>query len=159
MLTIFVITNNYYIKCDHICNVTPFRRKLFAGHCMKCHSESDTYGESEMFKRWLGLLTALLVIEAVTVAYLSNQISKTIDDGCMEYLDSLPNPDDWEPKNDSYFLTTCDYDNPVSVASRNIVYQDFLNSLIGKVVAAFIVTLGMLLVSLVARWVYKGRLR
>ena len=112
-----------------------------------------------MFKRWLVLLTALLVLEAITVAYLDNQRSNTFDDGCMEYLDSLPNPDDWEPKNDNYFLTTCDYDNPVSVASRNIVYRDFLNSLIGKVIAAFIATLGMLLLSLVARWVYKGRLR
>lgn len=112
-----------------------------------------------MFKRWIVLLTAILVIEAVTVAYLVNQRSNTFDDGCMEYLDSLPNPDDWEAKNDNYFLTNCDYDNPVSVASLNIVNRDFLNSLIGKVIAAFIATLGMLLLSLVARWVYKGRLR
>ena len=112
-----------------------------------------------MFKRWLVLLTALLVIEAVTVAYLSNQISKTFDDGCMEYLDSIENPDDWVSKNDNYFVTTCDYDNPVSVASLNIVYRDFLNGLIGKVVAAFIATLGIFLISLVSRWVYKGRLR
>ena len=138
--------------------VTP-SSKTFAGHSMKCQSEFDTYGESVMFKRWLVLLTALLVIEAVMVAYLDNQRSKTFDDGCMEYLDRLPNPDDWEPKNDNYFWTTCDYDNPVSVASSNIVYRDFLNSLIGKTVAAFIATLGMLLISFVARWVYKGRLR
>ena len=126
---------------------------------MKCQSEFDTYGESEMFKRWLVLLTALLVIEAVTVAYLSNQISKTFDDGCMEYLDSIENPDDWVSKNDNYFFITCDLDNPVSNARINILVREGLDNLHDKLAAAFIATLGMLLISLVARWVYKGRLR
>ena len=126
---------------------------------MKCQSEIDTYGESEMFKRWLVLLTALLVIEAVTVAYLSNQISKTFDDGCMEYLDSIENPDDWVSKNDNYFFITCDLDNPVSNARINILVREGLDNLHDKLAAAFIATLCMLLISLVARWVYKGRLR
>jgi hypothetical protein len=126
---------------------------------MKCQSEFDTYGEGEMFKRWLVLLTALLVIEAVTVAYLSNRISNTFDDGCMEYLDSISNPDDWEAKNDNYFFTTCELDNPVSDASINILVRDGLYNLFDKLVAAFIATLVIFLISLVARWVYKGRLR
>ena len=126
---------------------------------MKCQSEFDTYGEGEMFKRWLVLLTALLVIEAVTVAYLSNRISNTFDDGCMEYLDSIENPDDWVSKNDNYFFITCDLDNPVSNARINIRVREGLDNLHDKLVAAFIATLGMLLISLVARWVYKGRLR
>ena len=133
--------------------------KLFASYCMKCQSEFDTYGEGEMFKRWLVLLTALLVIEAVTVAYLSNQISKTFDDGCIEYLDSIENPDDWVSKNDNYFFITCDLDNPVSNARINILVREGLDNLHDKLAAAFIATLGMLLISLVARWVYKGRLR
>ena len=112
-----------------------------------------------MFKRWMVLLTAILVIEAFTVSYLWNQRSNTFDDGCMEYLDSIPNPDDWEKKNDNYFLTTCDLDNPVSDTSLNIVQRGFLNNLIDKAVAAFIATLGILLISFVARWVYRGRLR
>ena len=112
-----------------------------------------------MFKRWIVLLAAILVIEAVTVAYLSNQISKTFDDGCMEYLDSIENPDDWESKNDNYFFTTCDLNNPVSDARINILRRDILDNLHDKLAAVFIATLGMLLISLVARWVYKGRLR
>jgi hypothetical protein len=112
-----------------------------------------------MFKRWIVLLTAILVLEAVTIAYLSNRISNTFDDGCMEYLDSIENPDDWESRNDDYFFTTCNLDNPVSDASINILVRDGLYNLVDRLVAAFIATLGMLLISFVARWVYQGRLR
>ena len=112
-----------------------------------------------MFKRWIVLLTAILVLEAVTVAYLSHRISNTFDDGCMEYLDSIENPDDWKSKNDDYFFTTCNLDNPVSDASINILVRHGLYNLVDRLVAVFIATLGILLISFVARWVYKGRLR
>ena len=112
-----------------------------------------------MFKRWIVLLTAILVLEAVTIAYLSNRISNTFDDGCMEYLDSIENLDDWVSKNDNYFFITCDLDNPVSNARINILVREGLDNLHDRLVAVFIATLGMLLISLVARWVYKGLLR
>ena len=109
-----------------------------------------------MFKRWLILLVAILVLEFAAGSYFWGQIGDTFSDECGDYLNTLS--DDWESASDQYFLSKCDYDNPVSDASLTLEYRDFLKNLVGKLVAAFMATFGLLIISFLGRWVYKGRL-
>ena len=109
-----------------------------------------------MFKRWLILLIAILVLEFAAGSYFWGQIGDTFSDECWDYLNTLS--DDWESASDQYFLSKCDYDNPVSDASLTLEYRDFLKNLVGKLVAAFMATFGLLIISFLGRWVYKGRL-
>ena len=110
-----------------------------------------------MFKRWLILLVAILVLEFVVGSYFWGQVADTFSYECRDYLNTLP--DDWESASDQYFLSKCDYDNPVSDVSRAREYRGFLHDLVGKIVAAFMATFGLLIISFVGRWVYMGRLR
>ena len=110
-----------------------------------------------MFKRWLILLVAILVLEFVVGSYFWGQVADTFSDECGDYLNTLS--DDWEKASDQYFLSKCDYDNPVSDVSPAREYRGFLHDLVGKIVAAFMATFGLLIISFVGRWVYMGRLR
>jgi|TARA_R110000744_G_scaffold357040_1_gene463832 hypothetical protein len=110
-----------------------------------------------MFKRWLILLVAILVLEFVVGSYFWGQIGDTFSDECWDYLNTLS--DDWESASDQYFLSKCDYDNPVSDVSLAGKYRGFLENLVGKLVAAFMATFGLLIISFVGRWVYMGRIR
>ena len=110
-----------------------------------------------MFKRWLILLVAFLVLEIAAFAYLAKQVDNTFSDGCLEYLDTLPN--DWKSADDKYFWMKCDDDNPVSDSSLAIKWRDKLETVIQYIMVTFMATLGVLLISLISRWVFAGRLR
>ena len=109
-----------------------------------------------MFKRWVILLIAILLLEVAAVSYFWGQLDDTFSDECRDYLSTLS--DDWVKASDQYYLGKCDYDNPVSEASLALEYRGFLSSFIDKLVAIFMATFGVLVISFVTRWVYKGAL-
>ena len=109
-----------------------------------------------MFKRWLILLVAFLALEIAAFAYLAKQVDNTFFD-CSEYLQTLPN--DWKSADDKYFWMKCDYDNPVSDSSLAIKSQDKLETIFQYIILTFMATLGVLLISLISRWIFAGRLR
>ena len=102
------------------------------------------------------LLIVILLLEVAAVSYFWGQLDDTFSDECRDYLSTLS--DDWVKASDQYYLGKCDYDNPVSEASLELEYRGFLSSSIDKLDAIFMATFGVLVISFVTRWVYKGSL-
>ena len=109
-----------------------------------------------MFKRWVILLIVILLLEVAAVSYFWGQLDDTFSNECGNYLSTLS--DDWDKASDQYYFGKCDYDNPVSDASRALEYRGFLSNLIDKLFATVMATVGVFVISFVTRWVYKGAL-
>ena len=111
-----------------------------------------------MFKRWLILMAATLVLEFAAGAYLTKlvQNNQPIYEVCKEYLNTLP--DTWTKASDTYYRAKCDLENPMSDQTRALNWQNKQNTNIGYIMVTFMATLGVFLLSFVARWLFVGRL-
>ena len=109
------------------------------------------------FKRWLFLLLSIFLLEIAAVAYFNNLSDDTwsTTSECQTYLDTRPN--NWTKANDTYFISYCDYENPISKASLAIEQREDINKVIRNMMNAIFATLGLLLLSLIFRWVLRGR--
>lgn len=109
------------------------------------------------FKRWLFLLLSIFLLEIAAVAYftkLTNDTWSTATE-CQAYLDTRPN--NWTKANDTYFISNCDYENPISKASLAIEQREDINKVIRNMMNTIFATLGLLLLSIIFRWVLRGR--
>ena len=109
------------------------------------------------FKRWLFLLLSIFLLEIAAVAYFTNLTDATWSTAteCQAYLDTRP--DNWIKANDTYFISNCDNENPISKASLAIEQREDINKVIRNMMNAIFATLGLLLLSLIFRWVLRGR--
>ena len=109
------------------------------------------------FKRWLFLLLSIFLLEIAAVAYFTKLTNDTwsIATECQAYLDTRPN--NWTKANDTYFISNCDYENPISKASLATERREDINNVVRNVMNAIFATFGLLLISLILRWVLRGR--
>ncbi len=110
-----------------------------------------------MFKRWMILLAALFGLSVVVVFYFHKQGQNSYHqfDVCGEYLDSRPS--NWTSEGDSYYWDNCDLDNPISELRLAINYRDFASEMATSSLFTSLAIIGLMFVSIVGRWVVKGR--
>lgn len=112
-----------------------------------------------MFRRWMILLAVLLVVSICLVFYFYQQFlnSYEVSDTCRDYLDNLPDPDTWSGKEDRFWMKTCDLDWPLSDTVLEGNWRDFMQKCSQmSFISAFGIFCSMV-VSLIGRWVVKGR--
>lgn len=111
-----------------------------------------------MFKRWLKLLGVSLFLEIAIIAFLSYRHKGTfsVAETCRDYLESLS--DSWSAKNDNFYQTTCSYDNKYSEASLELFVRGNIIETIDFLAITFVVSLSILLISFIFRWLFVGRL-
>lgn len=111
-----------------------------------------------MFKRWLKLLGVSLLLQIAIIAFLSYRHEGTysVAETCMNYLKSVS--DSWSSKNDNFYQTTCSYDNRYSEASLEVFVRENIIESIHFLAITFLVSLSILLISFILRWLFVGRL-
>ena len=111
-----------------------------------------------MFKRWHKLLGVSLLLEIAIIAFLSYRHKGTfsVAETCRDYLESLS--DSWSAKNDNFYQSTCSYDNKYSEASLELFVRGNIIETIDFLAITFVVSLSILLISFIFRWLFVGRL-
>jgi hypothetical protein len=112
-----------------------------------------------MFSRWIKLLVVLLIIVAGGTYYYTSsaQNSWSGSDTCMSYLKGLDNT--WTSSGDSYFKNICDLENPVSDASLEMKRRDQYYSISQSGFVASFALIVLMVLSVVARWLFTGKVR
>jgi hypothetical protein len=67
--------------------------------------------------------------------------------------------DNWTSAGDSYYWDKCNDKNPVSEASLELIWREATSKIIDYGLIALLVTFLILIISLVARWIFVGKLR
>lgn len=112
-----------------------------------------------MFGRWIKLLVVVAVLALGATFYFHDQREKGHQVGklCRDYLNAQS--DNWTAVGDTFYWTKCDLDNPSSDAKISISTRAIFNK---YVTASLYVLLGsflMILLSLIGRWLFTGKLR
>ncbi len=112
-----------------------------------------------MFKRWIIVLAAVLLLEVVYLLHLFRLIESrySVADECTAYLDTVPAG--WQMAGDTYYQSKCDWDNPFSAASLEHGAAQTIDTALNGTLAALLATLTVLFLSFLARWIISGRIR
>ena len=110
-----------------------------------------------MFKRWMILLAALFGLSALGTynLILREEGLWEASGHCRDYLATLP--DTWTASGDKYWFDTCESENPISSYSLAISQIEYLNGIISFGIYVSMAIIGLMLASIVGRWVVKGR--
>jgi hypothetical protein len=81
-----------------------------------------------------------------------------VSDTCSQYLRNVPNPDSWSPKDDKFWMKTCDLNWPLSDAVLERDWRDLMNRRAQVSLLSAFGTFCLMVISLIGRWVVKGRL-
>ena len=100
------------------------------------------------------MLVAMLSLEGVLLAYYNKQFQGTFSTFCFDYL--MSQKGDWTSVGDQYYWNTCDDKNPVSDSSLEVVWREATSTIIDYGLIALLLTIMLLILSLIGRWVLVG---
>lgn len=111
-----------------------------------------------MYGRWVKLLFVLLSLAGLSFFYFHYEAQDTwsVANECRDYLYSLD--DSWTSVGDTYWLRTCDFENPFSLQALEVQRRAAMYAYASASVYLGFASLCLIALSTLGRWLVTGRL-